>query len=132
MGCWAFDRHAFVLVGDLDVVDVDVGAPNVNAVQTTLVGSADDGVVNFSIGAGVHGQVEGGRVDQLDVVEGEVVDLGQPDETRAVGVLREEGVAIALYGTLGGAREHLEVVGIGDGDHVAAACSCAIDDAVQL
>lgn len=54
----ALDSNTLVLVGDLDIVNPDVGAPNIDSVQTTLVSTADDHVVQFTIGASVERQVE--------------------------------------------------------------------------
>ena len=43
------DRHAFVLIGDFDIVDVVVASRNVDSVETTSVSPADDDVVYLLI-----------------------------------------------------------------------------------
>lgn len=54
----ALDGHTLVLVADFDIVDPDVGAPDTDAVQTTSVSTVDDHVVDLSVRAGIHGEME--------------------------------------------------------------------------
>lgn len=58
-----FYGDAFVFVGYHYIVDPDVGAPDIDAVETAFVAAADGHVVDFAVCAGVDGEVEGGRVD---------------------------------------------------------------------
>lgn len=67
-----FYSDAFVFVGYHDIVDPDVVAPDIDPVETALVSAADGHVVDFAVCAGVDGEVEGGGVDEGDVVDGEV------------------------------------------------------------
>jgi len=66
------DSNAFVLVSHHDIVDPNIVTPDIDAVETALVAAADGHVVDFAICAGVDGEVEGGGVDEGDVVDGEV------------------------------------------------------------
>jgi hypothetical protein len=59
----ALDSNAFVFVGHHYIVDPDVGAPDVYAVETSFVAAANSHIVDFAVCAGVDGEVEGGRVD---------------------------------------------------------------------
>lgn len=74
---WALDSNALVLenasvragrsaavfsayfVGDHNIVQPDVGAEDIDAIQTTLVGSSDEHVVHFSAVARIQHEVEG-------------------------------------------------------------------------
>jgi hypothetical protein len=60
---WRFYSDAFVLVGYHNIVDPNVGAPDVYAVETSFVAAADGHVVDLAVCAGVDGEVEGGGVD---------------------------------------------------------------------
>ncbi len=64
-----------ILVGHLDIMDPNVLSPDIDAVKPTLAAAPDDAVVDFTIRARVHHNVEFGRVDQGNVVETEVGDL---------------------------------------------------------
>lgn len=71
-----------VLVGNLDIVNVDVGAGHqVETVKATLVSSADDHVVDLAVRAGVQDDVESGRVNESNVVHAEVGDRNEAQET---------------------------------------------------
>ena len=76
--------------------------------------------------------MEGGRVDEGEVVDGEVRRGDNADQARAVGALARELVAVALHGALRGLREELEVVGVLHDDHVPARSAGAVDDPVEL
>ena len=52
-----------ILVGHLDIMDPNVLAPDIDAVEATLTAAPDDAVVDFTIRARVHHNVEFGRVD---------------------------------------------------------------------
>jgi hypothetical protein len=62
----------------------DVCADDVDAVQAAPVSAPDDHVVRLAVGDGVHDEVEHGRVDEEDVVHGEVVCLLDAQEAGAV------------------------------------------------
>jgi hypothetical protein len=47
--------HAFIFIGDLHVVDVYVGSPDVDTVEPALVSTSDNGVVNLTVGASIQG-----------------------------------------------------------------------------
>ena len=47
VGGGVLDGDALVLVGNFDVVDMDVASPNIDAVKTTPVGTTDDEIVNL-------------------------------------------------------------------------------------
>lgn len=98
-----FYGDALVLVGYHYIVDPDVVAPDVDAVQTALVAAADGHVVDLAVRARVDGEVEGGRVDQGDVVDGPVghVPDAQKPGTRNAALL-VEFVAQALDGAFAG------------------------------
>jgi len=53
-------------------VDVDVIRPNVYAVKTAMVTTADKHVVNFAAAAGIHAEVEGRGIDEFDIMDREV------------------------------------------------------------
>lgn len=56
--CRVLDRDALVPVGHLDVVDPDVGARHVDAVEPALVAATDDCIVQLAVGAAVEGEVK--------------------------------------------------------------------------
>ena len=66
------------------IVDPDVSAYDIDAVQAATVPAADDHVVRLAVGDGVHDEVEHGRVDEEEVVHGEVVRLLDAQQTGAV------------------------------------------------
>ena len=80
---WRLHSHAFIFVGHHNIVDPNVVAPDVNAVETALVAAADGHVVDFAVCARVDGEVEGWGVDEGDVVDGEVGYVPNAQETRA-------------------------------------------------
>lgn len=96
-------------VGDHDIVNPDVVAPDVDAVETALITTTNSHVVNFTVRAGVDGEVEGRRVDQGNVVNRPVGDVPNTQQagTRCTAGLVDL-VAITLNGTLSSRREHLE------------------------
>ncbi len=53
----------------------NVLTPDIDAVKATLATASDDTVVDFTIRASIHHNVEFGSVDQSNVVETEVGDL---------------------------------------------------------
>jgi hypothetical protein len=57
--------------------------PNVNSVQASVVSSTDGHIIDFAVGARVHGKVEGGRVDKNEIVNGEMCDLVQAQQARS-------------------------------------------------
>lgn len=127
------DGNALVLVGDHDIVDPDVVTPDVNAVETTVVTAADGQVVELAVLAGVKGEVEGGRVSQSQVVDGEVGDIVETQDTGARdGAVLVELVAVALEGTGTSAGEDLNIAGVLNEDHVATIGTGAVDDTVHL
>ena len=84
-------------------MDPDVGAPDVDAVETSFVAAADGHVVDFAVCAGVDGEVEGGGVDEGDVVDGPVGDVPESEKSRAGdAALFVEFVAVALDGSFTG------------------------------
>lgn len=64
--CGTLDGDTLVLVGDLDIVNPDVCAPDIDTIQPTLVGTANDHVVQLTVCAGIKGQVEGRSFERLD------------------------------------------------------------------
>jgi len=52
------DCNALVLVWNFDVMNVDVIAPDIDAIQTAFVSSSDDHAVDFSVTTGVEDKVE--------------------------------------------------------------------------
>ena len=55
-------------VGDHDIVNPDVVAPDVNAIETAFVTTTNSHVIDFTICASVDGEVERRRVNQGDIV----------------------------------------------------------------
>ena len=50
--------HAFIFIGNLHVVDVYVGSPDVDTVEPALVSTSDNRVVNLTVGASIQGLSE--------------------------------------------------------------------------
>jgi hypothetical protein len=71
----------FIPVRDFDVVNMDVGPPETNAVQATTIAAVDDEVVHLSVGGGVNSQVKRRRVHQGDVMNAKVCDLNSVSST---------------------------------------------------
>lgn len=94
---WAFDGDAFVFVRYLDIVDVDVGSPDIYTIESAFVSAADDHVVDFARCAGIHDEMEGGSVDESDVVHGEVDNFVETEETWSVRACCMEDVTVALH-----------------------------------
>ncbi len=65
-------------------MNVDVGSPNIDTIQATSVSSSDDHVVHLPVGAGVHCEVEGRRVDQGDIMNAKVRNLVESKDPRSV------------------------------------------------
>jgi hypothetical protein len=65
-------------------VHPDIGASNINTVQTTFVTTTDCHVVRFSVCAGVHDEMEHRSVNENDIVNREVVRLFNTEETSTV------------------------------------------------
>lgn len=126
------DRHTFVLVGDLDVVDPDVGAPDIDPVEATLVTPVDNHVVDLAVGASVYGEVKLRGVDEDDVVNGEVLDIVQAQETCTVFALLVELVAVALDSTLGARAVELKVGGVLNHKHVARVFARSVDGPLEV
>lgn len=127
------EGHLLVLVCHHDIVDVDVRSPHINAVQSTVVTTPDGKVVELAVGAGVQRDVEGGCINEFEIVDGEVTGLDDTEETGT----RERPclmdlIPVPLHDSGSGAGEELDVLAVLDGDHVAACGSCAVDGAVQL
>lgn len=114
-------------------MDVDVRSPHVNAVESTVVTTPDGKVVQLAVGACVQRDVEGGCIDELEIVDGEITGL---DDTKKTGT-RERSclvdlVPVPLHDSGSGAGEELDVLAVLNGYHVAACGPCAVDGAVQL
>ena len=97
-------------------MEEDIAAGHIDPVESAFVTAADDQVVYLAVGRVVEDQMEGGRVDERKVVNTEVRGLDYPHESRAVGTLAGELIAIALHGALGSLREEFEVIGVLDDD----------------
>jgi hypothetical protein len=69
---WVFDGNTFVFVGDFNIMHPDVDTPQVDTVKTTLVSTPDDHVVYLSLIASIESQMEGRRVNQSDIMDGEI------------------------------------------------------------
>jgi hypothetical protein len=54
------DSDAFVLVANFNVVDMDVRAPNINAIEASHVAPMNNHVVDFAIRARIHRKMESG------------------------------------------------------------------------
>ena len=67
-----FDSYAFVLVCHFHIVDKNIAARDIDAVQATLIATSDDQIVNFSVRGIVEDQVEGGRVNKSEIVYSEI------------------------------------------------------------
>lgn len=57
--------NTLVLVADLNIVDPDVGAPDINTIQASLVAAVDDQVVQLTILAGIEREMEERRWGQV-------------------------------------------------------------------
>lgn len=66
------DGDAFIPVGDFYVVNPHVGTGDVDPIQSAFGATSDEGIVDFSICAGGKEKVELWRVNEEDVVNGEV------------------------------------------------------------
>lgn len=110
----------------------DVRSPNIDTVQPTPVGTANDHVVHFSIRACVHSEVEGRRVNQRNVVHTKVFDLIQTQDTRAVGIILKERVTITLNSTSRIGTVKLKVRGVLNKDHVSTRSACAVDSSLEV
>jgi len=61
-----FDGHAFIFVGNFNVVDVHVETRNIDTVKSAFISSSNTEVINFTMGASNYNQVEsGGYIGQL-------------------------------------------------------------------
>ena len=54
-------------------MDVDVLRPDINTIKAAVVATTNKHVVNLSVLARVHAEVEGWTVDKLDIVNTETV-----------------------------------------------------------
>jgi hypothetical protein len=52
------DCYTFVFVGYLDVVDPDIGSPNVNAIQTAFIAATNDHIIQLSVRARIESEME--------------------------------------------------------------------------
>lgn len=104
-----FTHVRVVLTGHFDIMDPHVEAPDVDAVQTTHVGTTDDDIVDFSVGACVEDEVERRRIDETDVMDAELVHADEANQPRAILAILEELVAIALNGAASIAAIQLKV-----------------------
>ena len=77
-----------ILVSHLDIMDPNVLAPDIDAVEATLAAAPDDAVVDFTIRASIHHNVEFGRVDQGNIVETEVGDLRKISSVLMIDICR--------------------------------------------
>jgi len=66
------------------IVNPDVRANNVKAVETAPITTTDSHVVRLAVGNSVHNEVKHGCIDKSNVVHGEVVGLLDTQETGAV------------------------------------------------
>lgn len=55
-------------VGNHDIVDPDIVAPDIDTIETTFITTTNSHVVDFTICASVDGEVERGRVNQGDIM----------------------------------------------------------------
>jgi hypothetical protein len=69
------DHSPLIFVCNFDVMNPNVCAPDVDAVQATLVATADDHVVYFAIGGCVQSEVKRRCINQSNVVNAEIDDL---------------------------------------------------------
>lgn len=98
------DSDALVLVADFNVMDVNVGSPDVNTVQTASCASVNDCIVHFSVRASVQREVERRSfikpsaplsqlwpreltVNKSNVVHRKALDVKEAKYTRAVFVI---------------------------------------------
>lgn len=114
-------------------MDPDVVGPDVDAVETARVPTAHYHVVEFAVLAGIEDQVEERRVDQEEVVRGEVLHVPEAQEAGTGEVVfLVVLVAIALHCALASTGEHLEVRGVLYDNHVPFAGAGAIDGSIEL
>lgn len=67
----------FILVRDLDVMDPNVGPPDIDSVQASHVRSPNDHVIDLAVLAGIHDKVKRWGVDKSNVVNAEVGHLAR-------------------------------------------------------
>lgn len=66
------------------VVDPDVGAEDVNTIQTSPVSTTDSHVVHLAILASIQNEMEHGSIDKDNVMYGKVGDLFYTEQSSAV------------------------------------------------
>lgn len=120
------------LTRHLDIVYPDIRSPNINAVQSTPVGTTNNHVVHFTIRTCVHGEMESRRVHQRNVMNTKVLNLVKTQDTRAIGVVLKELISITLDSACRVGAVQLKVCGVFDEDHVSARSACAVDGSLQI
>lgn len=110
----------------------DIRSPNIDTIQSTPVGTADDHVVHFTIRACVHGEMESRRVNQRDIVHAKVLDLVQTQDTGTIGVILKELISITLDGTGRIGAVKFKVRGVFDEDHVSTRSACAVNGSLEI
>ena len=132
-------------------MDPDVGADNIDTVETAPVTAADGHVVSLTVSDGVHDKVEHGCVDEDDIVDGEVVGLFDAQEASAVALAvlvifisktcvivltctfqRRYILSLTLNSTLASTAKHLEIIRVANEEHVTRIGTSTVDDAIEL
>lgn len=98
----------------------DIVTPDINPVQAAGIAATNGHIVDLSIAASVHSEVEGRRIHQYEVVNGEILYLVKSENAGACDIVVDMiQIARALHGTRRMAAEELEVVCMLDVDHIA-------------
>lgn len=85
-----------MFICNLDITDVDIEAPNINAIQATFITTSNDEIVYLFTGVGIEDRMESRAylgvnsvvqfreealaVYQSDIMNWEVLDIDRPDE----------------------------------------------------
>lgn len=93
-------------------MDPHVEPPNIDAVEATHVRTSDDDIIDLSVRARIYDQVESRRVHKADIMDAELVDIDQPQQTRTVHTVLKELVAVALDSTSTVAAVEFKVRGV--------------------